>query len=186
MKNKKMKMLSLCIFLVVLVSMIVGCKGADTNAEEKISSDLKLYYVNDEYVATGNEDLNQMKEPYEVTIQTKPKDAYLEAVSKLKEAPLDGYVTMLSEQIIIQSVKVEDGTAFVDLSSKNLSGGSMEEGLLVNQIVLTLLDSFDDIQQVQFTLDGGVTESLMGHVDVSKPFTVSDTGDGNKKVMIVE
>lgn len=186
MRSKKVLMLCLCVILMLGVCLIAGCKGANTNAEELNSYDLKLYYVNDEYVATGNEELDQMMNPYEVTIQSKPEEAYLQAVLELKEVPLDGYDTMLREEFVIHSIKTDEGIAVVDFSSKDLSGGSMEEGLLVNQIVLTLLNSFDDIQKVQFTLDGEEAESLMGHLDVSKPFTLSNTEGENKAVVIAE
>ncbi len=181
-----MRMVSLCIILAVLVSLAAGCKGADTNAEDVKKYDVKLYYVNDEYVATGNEALSQMQEPYEVSLQAKPEEVYAEALSKLKESPLDGYDTMLSQDVVIRSVKTKDGMAVVDFSSENLSGGSMEEGLLVSQVVLTLLDSFDTIQEVKFTLDGEDTDSLMGHVDVTKPFKLGNTGSGSKTVTIAE
>lgn len=188
MRSKKIIMLSLCVILVLAICLIAGCRGdSNTNAEEELKSyELNLYYVNDEYIATGNEQLNQMMPPYQVTIKSKPEEVYGKAISKLTESPKEGYDTMVMQEYKINSVKVKDGMALVDFSSKDLSGGSMEEGFLIDQIVLTLLHSFDNVEKVQFTLDGKETESLMGHMDVSKPFTIdSSKEEGSAEAVIV-
>lgn len=186
MRIKKAMMVSLCVILMLGVCLIAGCRGnTNSNAEEELQSyELKLYYVNDEYVATGNEELDQMMTPYEVTIKCRPEEVYAQAISKLRETPKEGYDTMVREGYKINSVTKIDDMVVVDFSSQDLSGGSMEEGFLVHQIVLTLLHSFDEIEKVQFTLDGQQTESLMGHVDVSKPFTL-DSSKGEESIETV-
>lgn len=65
--------------------------------------------------------------------------------------------------------KLDGTTAIVDLSG-DVAGGSLEEDVLARSIVNSLL-SVDGIKAVEFTINGEKAESLMGHVDISEPFT---------------
>ncbi len=47
----------------------------------------------------------------------------------------------------------------------------MEEQLLISQIVETLMQSYDEVKSVSFTVDGEEAETLMGHVDITESFT---------------
>jgi hypothetical protein len=60
--------------------------------------------------------------------------------------------------------------AYVDLVGDGLFGSSLEESLLISQIVSSLVVSFEEIENVQFLIDGEVADTLMGHIDVSEPF----------------
>ena len=53
-----------------------------------------------------------------------------------------------------------------------LSGSETVEKMLISQIVNTLIKSFDEIQAVSFTVDGDEAETLMGHVDITRSFSV--------------
>ena len=54
---------------------------------------------------------------------------------------------------------------------RNLTGSAVEEQLLISQIVETLMQSYDEVQSVSFTVDGEEAETLMGHVDITESFT---------------
>jgi spore germination protein GerM len=84
--------------------------------------------------------------------------------------PGEGSSTMVTEQVVFNSVYLEGDTAYVDFKSVGPSSGSMGEGFLISQIVNTLLD-FDEVKQVQFLVNGEVAETLMGHVGTAEPFT---------------
>ena len=60
--------------------------------------------------------------------------------------------------------------AYVNFSSENLHGGSLQEMLLVNQIVKTLT-ALPGIDQVQFLVDGEKRETLMGHLSTDEPLS---------------
>lgn len=106
------------------------------------------------------------------------KDDNLEekVIESLKVKPEDENVyNAVEEDIKFNSVKVEDKIAMVDVSSKNLNGGSTQELFFVDSIVsaLTYLDSVDG---VKFLVDGEDAETLMGHMEVSHVFTKDDVG----------
>lgn len=70
-------------------------------------------------------------------------------------------------------LNIKDRIAYADFSKEikdNFSGGSMNEGLLVNSIVLTLTQ-FGDVDKVQILVEGNIIESLGGHVEISEPIT---------------
>jgi spore germination protein GerM len=158
-----------------------GCAGkAD---QEKPSNDgttepvpteqsyqVTLYFANEEYMASGDESLEKFK-TYEKEVTAEPDKVFLATLELLRTAPEDGFGTVISEDIQFNDVYTEGDTAFVDLNSKGLSGGSLEETFLIGQIVNTLLNSFEEVKQVQFLVDGQTAETLMGHVGTADPFT---------------
>ena len=75
-------------------------------------------------------------------------------LSALREPVGDGLVSMLSDDYTINGAKMPLGGSevTVDFSSKGLNGGSMQEYLLISQIVRSLCMTFDDIRSVQSLL----------------------------------
>lgn len=185
MKHKRKLGLMLCMVLIlstVLMS-LTGCGKDPVTEEPNETPDLKtyriaLFYANEEYVATGDETMEKFL-VYEQELQSAPEDVYFGAVELLRATPEEGYATMLGDQIKLNQVYLEGDTAFVDFNSEGLSGGSLEEIFLISQVVNTLINSFEEVKQVQFLLDGQVPETLMGHVGTENPF-VKDafSGDG--------
>ncbi|MDR1571303.1 MAG: GerMN domain-containing protein [Clostridiales Family XIII bacterium] len=158
-----------------------GCGGENGDGGEVARYPLEIYYANGAYIAGGLSE-SRLAGPIKSSLSMSGPDGnpYLALVDEvLREAPPDdlpdGSATMVDDGIGFRGVRVEDGTAYVDISSegpdgKPLSGGSMEEDLLILQISLSLIDSFDEVKRVQFLVDGEVRESLMGHMDASEPF----------------
>ena len=177
MKKRNLLLILLCMLLTLSVFFLSACgKTGDTgkddgsDAAKEQNYTITLFYANEDYVAQGNESL----EKFQVTqkdIKAKPADVYKAALEELRTSPEKGYSTMLNDQIKLNDVYLKGDTAYVDLSSSGLSGGSLEETFLVSQIVDTLLNSFSEIKQVQFLVDGKTPETIMGHVDASQPFT---------------
>lgn len=164
--------------------MLAGCGNgtAEVNSKEK---PLKLYFVNDEFIETGREEgvlveydgcsiYLPEETPKGMTKEEADSNTYTTALTMLWDEPenLDDVESVVTERIGIRSVTVEDGTAYVDLTGEDLKrgGGSMEETLFISQIVETLINSFEEIERVQFLVDGNVEESLMGHCSTSEPF----------------
>ncbi len=144
-----------------------GPDGNDVPADQSYS--VTLFFANEEYIATGDESLEKfMVVQSEMT--AKPGEAYLKALELLKSPPEEGYSTLITDQIQFNDAYLQGDTVFVDLNSSGLNGGSLQEVFLISQIVDTLLNSFDEVKQVQFLVDGETAETLMGHVDASGAF----------------
>ncbi|NLV76658.1 MAG: GerMN domain-containing protein [Tissierellia bacterium] len=135
-----------------------------TDSEEVI-----LYFANNEYINTGDESLEKLIPEKRIV---EYGDISLEEVivKELMKGPKkDNLSTVIPTSIKLLGVEVSNGTAFVNFSQEGLFGGSMEEYFTVNQIVGSLLE-LNNIDRVQFLIDGEKAESLMGHFDISEPF----------------
>ena len=163
--------------LILLLSAGVGCGG--NGAQDAIDPNVELVfvvdlcYVDSEYVLTGDDDISALRYYSRQHIFALPGEQYmtlLDVILRENHLGISGLETMITDNVQFNSVRVEDGTAFVDLAGENLSGGSLEEGLLISQIVYALTGSFDEIERVQFLVDGEIAETLMGHFETDSPF----------------
>lgn len=178
MKHKRISIMILCMVLILGAGLfsLTGCtkkpaaEGPGTDTPSEKTYRVALFYANEAYVATGDEAVEKFK-VYETELSSTTEEVYMDALELLRNSPEKGYDTMLGEQIKLNRVYAEGDTAFVDLAADGLAGGSLEELYLVSQIVDTLINSFEEIKQVQFLVDGQVPETLMGHVGTEEPFT---------------
>jgi len=177
MKKKKVLLILLCAALALSMFGFTGCskyiedeKPEDNGEVLEQSYRITLFFANEEYLAIGDESLEKFM-VYESEITTKPGAAYMDALELLKISPEEGYSTVISDQIKFNDVYLKGDTVFVDFDSNGLNGGSLEETFLISQIVNTLINSFDEVKQVQFLVDGEAAETLMGHVDTAAAFT---------------
>jgi hypothetical protein len=177
--GKKMKInLRTLVGLIISISLIAisfgGCAKTEPAVDPNILSDysISLFYVNDEYVQTGDDVKYEPLMPvYEMKINTTKDTLALDILNQLKIVPdLENYGTMVTDQIEFLGVTMDGDTAMVDFSSVGLSGSSTQESLIISQILSTLFLNFPDINQVQFLVDGQIAESLMGHIGASEPF----------------
>ena len=74
----------------------------------------------------------------------------------------------MQHDINILSVQVDENTAFANFANQNLNGGTLEETLFISQVVKTLME-FPQVKKVKFLIEGETAETLMGHIDISKP-----------------
>ena len=181
MRTKRTAIAVLVACLTVMAATIAA--GCSKDAEEE-PAEIQLSFVTEAYVLTGQ------GEPFVEegrALDTSGDDAYRVVLDALREPP-EGMTTVLKEEYKILSVRVSPigRSAMVDLASEGLSGGSMEEELLISQIVRTLMLNFQDIGSVQFTVDGSLTDTLMGHLGVDRPFTLEpyEDADGNIKYSV--
>ncbi|HBG15334.1 MAG TPA: hypothetical protein DDW93_01010 [Firmicutes bacterium] len=139
------------------------------SGEERVEK-VRLYFPNQEYVQTGREDLPMLKT---VDREVKIKDeSLIEAILKELRNPPEGkgLTTALYDQLEVLGAWTKERLAYVNFSSENLHGGSLQEMLLVNQIVKTLT-ALPGIDQVQFLVDGEKRETLMGHLSTDEPLS---------------
>ena len=177
MKKKRVLLILLCAVLALSLFGFTGCSKYIENEKPGGSGEVAeqdyrvtLFFANEEYLAGGDESLEKFM-VYESDMTSKPGDAYMDALELLKTSPEEGYSTVISDQIKFNDVYLEGDTVFVDFDINGLNGGSLEETFLISQIINTLINSFDEVKQVQFLIDGEEAESLMGHVDTAEPFT---------------
>jgi len=143
----------------------------EPNPEDEIVT-VKLYFANQEYIITGDENLDRI---IAVEREIKPEKKSIEEVilEELKNEPEDEQLTTIVEKINVLSVETVGNTVYVNLSGENLYGGSLEESLILQQIVLSLTE-LERIEQVQFLVDGGKRETLMGHILIEEPLKRAD------------
>lgn len=173
MKINKWLLFILCLVIAMGATMLSGCEKLEDDPEVTAQDyEMTLYFANGEYVASGDESLEKLL-TYDTIISSTPENVHKDALEALKALPLpEGeYDTVVTEEIQIQSVTVEDSTAFVNLGQEGLNGGALTEIFLISQIVDTLVNNFEEIDQVQFLIEGEKAETLMGHFDAEVPFS---------------
>ena len=139
----------------------------EKDAEEK-SYNVTLTYPSTAYIADGDEDNKKVTE--QVTVTATKDDVVTKVLDQLSQAPeTEAAEPVGLDKYDYSKSKLDGTTAVVDLSG-DLTSGSLDEDVLARSIVNSLL-SVDGIKAVEFTVNGEKAESLMGHVDISKPFT---------------
>ena len=180
--------------LILSMGRMTGCGGgpADTDEDSVLDYSVKLYYVSSEYLETGDESIEPMIMT-EVLASTdaemsKVYDIYDIALDLLTEVMGEGMDTMVKVEMV-NDTNVTDGVAVVDFNGEAMHGGSMEEVYLIEQVVRTLVKSFDEITAVQFTVDGQTVDSLMGHLEANCTYgliSVEEDGVDVELVTIME
>ncbi|MBA1336352.1 MAG: hypothetical protein HPY66_2787 [Firmicutes bacterium] len=183
------KIIIIATIVMVLVLTLAGCKspiknidqgqqnnGGDTIVNPEPQGEtvkLNLYYANQEYVQTGNESLDKLLvEERDVTVTDKGLAEV--AVQELMKGPQNKKAAgVIPSRIQLIGVEVADNIAYVNFSGSGMNGGSLEEMLLINSIVMTLTE-LDNIKAVQFLVDGKKVETLMGHIYTMEPLKRDD------------
>lgn len=136
----------------------------ETNEKE-----VTLYFVNKDYIETGNEDLEKLIGEKRV-IKFDGISLEEAIVTELIEGTEDPKLsTVIPSNVQLINVEVSDKTAFVNFAQEGLFGGSMQETFTLSQIIKSLTE-LDTVDKVQFLIDGKKADSLMGHYDISQPF----------------
>lgn len=139
----------------------------DKKGEEK-SYEVTLTYPSSDYIVNGDEENKKVTE--QATIKASKDDIVTKVLKQLAQSPkAEGAESVGLDKFDFSKSKLDGTTAIVDLAG-DVAGGSLEEDVLARSIVNSLL-SVDGIKAVEFTINGEKAESLMGHVDISEPFT---------------
>lgn len=140
----------------------------DEKDNEEKSYNVTLTYPSAAYIVDGDEDNKKVTE--QVTVTATKDDVVTKVLDQLSQAPeTEAAEPVGLDKYDYSKSKLDGTTAVVDLSG-DLTGGSLDEDVLTRSIVNSLL-SVDGIKAVEFTVNGEKAESLMGHVDISEPFT---------------
>lgn len=139
--------------------------------ENKIYERVTLYFGSVE----GRE---LVKEERKIEInQNQPKE--LAVLEELIAGPnRKDLVSVIPPEAKVRDVVTsEDGICYVNFSEEFISkhnGGSTGEWMTIYSVVDTLC-SLENVEKVQFLLDGQKMESFKGHIDMSQPFTPTTT-----------
>jgi len=171
-KNKKL-VIAIILVVVLVVAIVVAAFACNRGPAGELVYVVSLGYVCRQYVETGTYDGHPLVFIQNQNMFAYAGEQYLRLLDyRLRSVPegMHRAATMIDDRIQFNSVRVRQGTAYVDLVGDGLSGSSLEESLLISQIVSSLVVSFNEIQRVQFLVDGSRVDSLMGHIDASQPF----------------
>lgn len=140
----------------------------DKKDGEEQSYKVTLTYPSSDYIVNGDEENKKVTK--QVAIEASKDDIVKKVLEQLAQSPkAEGAESVGLDKFDFSKSKLDGTTAVVDLAG-DLNGGSLEEDVLARSIVNSLL-SVDGIKAVEFTVNGEKAESLMGHVDISEPFT---------------
>lgn len=143
-------------------------EAEDKKDGEEKSYNVTLTYPSTAYIVDGDEDNKKVTE--QVTVTATKDDVITKVLDQLSQAPeTEGAESVGLDKFDYSKSKLDGTTAVVDLSG-DVTGGSLDEDVLARSIVNSLL-SVKGIKAVEFTVNGEKAESLMGHVDISEPFT---------------
>ena len=147
---------------------VVEAKASETKEEEKQSYSVTLFYPTEAYVVDGDE--SKKMEGISTTIESTKSFLPLETINTLAKGPeKDGLENFITPDLV-RSVSISNGIAKVDINKDEVKAGSLEEEVILNQLIKTLL-SVDGIKGVSFTVNGEVVDSLSGHYDLTKTYT---------------
>lgn len=170
-----MKIKKLISFLVALMMIFTLAACTDNTIvpeDEDEEVTLTLYFANQEYIMTGDDELDQVVSlDKDINLEERAIEEVI--IEELQNEPEDENLTTMLRSIEILGVEIEENIAYVDFSSKDLSGGSLEETLILNQIVFSLTE-LAEVEQVQILVDGDIQETLMGHITIEEPLERSN------------
>ena len=157
------------VIMLIVITLFMALTGCG------IKQRVVLTVVNPQYPLKGKADQILLTVDAEIKSSGRGRaELYLNTLNALQESKLKKYAdaaTAFRDDYTIINVNEKDGDVIVDFSSRNLSGSDAAEQLLISQIVETLMESYDEVKSVSFTVDGEEAETLMGHVDITERFT---------------
>ncbi len=136
---------------------------------ESIEEEITIYYSNQEYIMTGDESLDIVI-PVKKSVMVGEKPIEEIVVEELQKEPEDENLSTSLANLDIISVDTVENIAYVNISSEGLSGGSLTETLVLQQLVYSLTE-LDEVEAVQILVDGSKEVSLMGHITIEEPLT---------------
>lgn len=170
--------------LLAAVAVTAGLLVTGCQSKQVPEGGIRLSYVDPAYLESGQ---GQSYLEVETEWDLPEESRYLALLERLREPP-EGAETALKETLRINKVNLSPfgGNATVDFAAEGLTGSSLEERLLVEQVARTLMRTFPNIASVQFTVDGRIRETLMGHMDTELPYVLQPVDRGGVILYDVE
>lgn len=115
--------------------------------------------------------------PEKVALQSQgPADGIKQAIELLKQDLMRGDFKLratVDPSIKVKTVKIEDKTATIDVSSNFTQAFGKDparQSLMIDSLVLTVT-TFQGVDKVQFTVDGKVISENCGHINMGRVLT---------------
>jgi germination protein M len=142
-------------------------KDGDSDEEQTDEKKTKSFLLETYYSNTNLTDLVAI----EKTIQwIAPNTKYEIAFNALTLSPGTDVIP-LWQQSYLRNIEFTNGQLQIDLSEDELrSTGSSAERLMILSILKTMFD-FPEVKEITLTIDGELTETLSGHMQINQPFT---------------
>ncbi len=166
-----MRRIVLGFVLVCLVMALAACGSKPTESNQgnggqanskppETTTKVLLYYSNSDLTAIE-------KEEREITYQNE-SEKYEKAMKELGKATEQGHEPLWAN-FAYHSIKLENGQLTIDADSNNqYQFGSSGEAMAIEVLRMTMFQ-FPEVSKISILVDGEPAESLMGHVDISKP-----------------
>ncbi|WP_334071506.1 MULTISPECIES: GerMN domain-containing protein [Paenibacillus] len=140
-----------------------GDQGTGKQLEETpkaLTQKIKVYYTDDE--------LMELKTVEKEIGYTEESQKYNEAFKAL-QTPDDGMIS-LWDKITLNSVRFSKGKITLDVTIPDEARlGAGGESLAIDALKQTFFQ-FDEVKELELTIDGEQQESMMGHVELEHPF----------------
>ncbi|OWZ84884.1 GerMN domain-containing protein [Natranaerobius trueperi] len=152
------------LLLVVMLSLMVFLSAC--GEEEKEETTVSLYF------------LEESETTFELAEETREiEDASPnKALDLLFQGPeSDEYGVLITEETKLKDFWIEENIAHVDFSSEisQAAFGSEPELLLIQSVVYTLVQ-FEEVDKVQFLIEGDIVDSIAGHIYTGEPISKDD------------
>ncbi len=147
--------------------------GEDVLQSANPSINVKVYFAED--VAGGGYATKDIRLIKDMPLQ----EALPDLVAKMNRAALTKKEwSWWPESLVVRSVyQQKNGSVILDFEKQvqyNHRIGAFEEFLLVKSIVKTLMEYRPEVKSVRLLVGGQETDTLIGHVDITRPFTQED------------
>ncbi|SES83941.1 Sporulation and spore germination [Natronincola peptidivorans] len=133
-----------------------------------------LYFANYDYIMTGDQGLESTI-PVEKTITVGERGIEEIIIAELQSQPEEEELSTTLDTLKVLSVDTAEKIVYVNFSSEQLSGGTLQESLVLQQVVYSLTE-LPEIEAVQILVDGSKRETLMGHIFIEEPLIREDIG----------
>jgi spore germination protein GerM len=139
-----------------------GSENTSTKPEEtQTISVITAYY--------SNPDLTELVSHEQSITYKDDSQMYQETFKQLTESPGEG-LEPLWAGFLLNEIRLDAGTLIVDVTfdPESILGSGGE--LFALEALQNTFFQYDNVERIQILVDGEITESLMGHVEISEPF----------------
>lgn len=136
--------------------------GQEANQEAKEKQAVKIYFADAQ--------LTSLVEVQREIEYRSEEEKYEQVITLLGQPGQSGQEALWSN-FTYHSIHLKDGMLTIDASGTNQYNlGSSGEAFAIEALTKSLFQ-FPEVQQIRILVDGKPTDSLMGHMDTSQPFT---------------
>ena len=124
-------------------------------------------------------DLNErflIPEDRYITKRKSPSDNVRELVVALIGGPNTDLVETFPKETDLRKVNVKNGIAYIDFGRNLIDlhpGGSASEMMTIYSLTNTITTNVPSVKKVKLLVDGRDLETIKGHIDTAKPFTIN-------------